>query len=250
MSVFNALVVGLFMLAAGIWVLLLLVTAPYGRHSRCGWGPKMADRMGWVVMEAPAPLVFAACFALGDFTRTVPEMVFFGLWQAHYLHRSFVYPFGPRGSNRGMPVVVVAAGFMFNAVNGYVNGRPVFTFSSGYPDAWMADVRFVGGLLLFVMGSVINRHSDRILRLLRQPGDTTYHVPHGGMYRWVSSPNYLGEIVEWIGWAVATWSLAGLAFAAWAAANLVPRARAHHLWYRERFADYPRERKALVPGVW
>jgi hypothetical protein len=33
----------------------------------------------------------------------------------------------------------------------------------------------------------------------------------------------------------------------WTAANLVPRAVAHHRWYRERFADYPAERKALVP---
>jgi 3-oxo-5-alpha-steroid 4-dehydrogenase 1 len=32
-------------------------------------------------------------------------------------------------------------------------------------------------------------------------------------------------------------------------ANLVPRARAHHRWYRERFPDYPARRKALVPGL-
>ena len=42
---------------------------------------------------------------------------------------------------------------------------------------------------------------------------------------------------------------AGLAFAAWTMANLVPRARAHHRWYRERFPDYPARRKALVPGL-
>jgi protein-S-isoprenylcysteine O-methyltransferase Ste14 len=70
------------------------------------------------------------------------------------------------------------------------------------------------------------------------------------MYRWISCPNYFGEIVEWIGWAIATWSLAGLAFALWTAANLAPRARSHHQWYRESFADYPQERKALVPRLW
>ena len=57
------------------------------------------------------------------------------------------------------------------------------------------------------------------------------------------------EIVEWLGWALLTWSPAGLAFAAWTMANLVPRARAHHRWYRERFPDYPARRKALVPGL-
>jgi protein-S-isoprenylcysteine O-methyltransferase Ste14 len=70
------------------------------------------------------------------------------------------------------------------------------------------------------------------------------------MYRWISCPNYFGEIVEWIGWAIATWSLAGLAFALWTAANLAPRAHSHHQWYRESFADYPQERKALVPRLW
>ena len=71
-----------------------------------------------------------------------------------------------------------------------------------------------------------------------------------GMFRVIRHPNYLGEIIEWIGWAIATWSLAGLAFAVWTAANLVPRARSHHQWYRESFADYPPDRKALVPRLW
>jgi protein-S-isoprenylcysteine O-methyltransferase Ste14 len=70
------------------------------------------------------------------------------------------------------------------------------------------------------------------------------------MYRWVSCPNYLGEIIEWLGWAIATWSLPGLAFAVWVAANLIPRARAHHAWYQEHFSEYPPGRKALLPHVW
>lgn len=86
-----------------------------------------------------------------------------------------------------------------------------------------------------------------ILRRLRRPGDTSYHIPFGGAYRWVSCPNYFGELVEWLGWAILTWSPAGLVFFFWSAANLVPRARTHHRWYREHFADYPRERRALIP---
>ena len=59
--------------------------------------------------------------------------------------------------------------------------------------------------------------------------------------------HYLGEIIEWTGWAIATWSPAGLAFALYTFANLAPRAITHHRWYRERFPDYPRDRKALLP---
>ncbi len=72
-------------------------------------------------------------------------------------------------------------------------------------------------------------------------------MPRGGLYAFISCPNYFGEIVEWTGWAIATWSVAGASFALWTAANLIPRARAHHRWYREQFADYPAERRAVLP---
>ena len=82
---------------------------------------------------------------------------------------------------------------------------------------------------------------------MQTPG--SYRIPRGGLFRWVSCPNYLGEIVEWCGWAIATWSPAGAMFAAWTIANLLPRALSNHRWCRARFPDYPSERKALIPGL-
>ena len=43
------------------------------------------------------------------------------------------------------------------------------------------------------------------------------------------------------------WSLAGLAFAVFTVANLLPRALATHRWYRAQFPDYPPQRRAVVP---
>lgn len=63
----------------------------------------------------------------------------------------------------------------------------------------------------------------------------------------MTSPQYLGELVAWVGFAMITWSLAGVFILAISAANLVPRALATHRWYQERFPNYPRGRKALVP---
>jgi protein-S-isoprenylcysteine O-methyltransferase Ste14 len=141
-------------------------------------------------------------------------------------------------------------GLFFNTVNAYLNGRYIFTFSSGYSNSWLLDTRFVVGVLLFVLGFIMNRQADNTLRQLRQPGESGYKIPYGDFYRWISCPNYFGEILIWVGWAVATWSLAGLAFAAWTAANLAPRARSNHAWYRKQFADYPASRKALIPKLW
>jgi 3-oxo-5-alpha-steroid 4-dehydrogenase 1 len=238
-----------FAAAIGIFVSLFFFNAPYGRHAKRSWGPLMGDRLGWILMECPSPLLFAACFLFGRKPGAI-EWIFFAIWEAHYLHRAFIYPFTIRGKEKRMSLAVAASGFVFNASNAYLNGRWLFFLSKPYAVAIAATPAFVLGLVLFAAGYAVNRHSDTVLRNLRKAGESGYSIPYGGFFRWVSSPNYLGEIVEWTGWALLTRSYAGLCFAAWTAANLVPRSRANHAWYRERFPDYPPERKALVPFVW
>jgi 3-oxo-5-alpha-steroid 4-dehydrogenase 1 len=249
-GLFDTFVVAWLLLAVIVFVALFFVTAPYGRHARRGFGPLLPASFGWLAMEAVSAAAFAACFAVGPFNRDPAAWVFFALWEIHYVHRAFIYPWMLHEDGRRMPLGVVAMAVVFNSVNGFINGRWLFGLSGAYGASWLADPRFVAGLVLFVAGFVINRRADETLRRLRAPGETTYGVPHGGLYRWISCPNYLGEIVEWLGWALATWSLPGLAFAVWTAANLAPRARANHRWYRSTFADYPAERRALVPRVW
>jgi 3-oxo-5-alpha-steroid 4-dehydrogenase 1 len=202
------------------------------------------------LMEAPAPLVFAACFAVGTAPRNLPIILFLILWELHYVHRAFVYPLTIRDGHKKIPIAVVLMAVGFNSGNAFVNGYYLFSLSGGYPQSWLNDPRFLIGTTLFLTGYAVNRWGDLQLRELRHPGETGYSIPYGGLFRWISCPNYLGEIVEWSGWALATWSLPGFAFAVWTFANLAPRARSHHAWYRANFAEYPRDRKALIPGIW
>jgi 3-oxo-5-alpha-steroid 4-dehydrogenase 1 len=246
---FDGLVVGWLALSVVTFAALFFVAAPYGRHRRGGWGPTVSNRLGWTVMEAPAVLVFTALFVMGQW-QDLPLLVLSMLWGAHYIHRALIYPLELRGRNKRMPIAVVGLALVFNAVNGFINGYYLFFLSGGYPTAWLWDPRFLIGLALFIAGFVINRQADLTLIRLRAPSESGYKIPYGGLYRWISCPNYLGEIVEWVGWAVATWSLPALAFAAWTIANLAPRAWAHHIWYHEHFPNYPPARKALLPGVW
>jgi len=104
-------------------------------------------------------------------------------------------------------------------------------------------------VLVFAAGYTINQQSDAILRKLRKPGESGYKIPHGSFYRWVSSPNYFGEIVEWIGFACAAWTVPAWVFAWFTATNLIPRAFSNHRWYREHFSDYPKNRRAIIPFV-
>jgi protein-S-isoprenylcysteine O-methyltransferase Ste14 len=145
-----------------------------------------------------------------------------------------------------MPVFIVASGFTFNILNAIVNAGWIGAVGH-YSTSWLGDPRFIVGVAVFLFGQAINHRADRVLRGLRAPGEQGYRIPRGGLYEWVSCPNYLGEIVEWAGWALATWSVPGLAFAVYTVANLGPRALSHHRWYRRQFADYPRDRKALIP---
>jgi 3-oxo-5-alpha-steroid 4-dehydrogenase 1 len=236
-----------FVLALVTFVALRFITAPYGRHGRAGWGPTVPARLGWLVMELPAPVLFAVLFAMGDNAGKLVPLLLLTMWQSHYLYRALVYSWLMRPGRR-MPVVLMLMAIGFNTLNAFINARWVSQIGD-YPTNWLADPRFLVGLVLFVTGLAVNINSDRTLRLLRAPGETGYRIPNGGAYRWVSCPNYLGEIVEWTGWALATWSPAGLAFAAYTAANLAPRAIDNHRWYRETFADYPTQRRALIPYV-
>lgn len=246
---YNGLLLSWLGLAAGVFLLLLFVTAPYGRNSRDGWGPVISARLGWVLMEAPSPIGMVVLFWIGSSAHRVSPIawIFLGIWMLHYLNRAFVFPFRMRNRGKTMPVLVAAMAVAFNLGNAYLNGRWLFDLGPVYPKSWLADPRFLGGVLLFGVGFVINQHSDWVLLHLRKPGESGYQIPRSGAFRFVSCPNYLGEILEWSGWALATWCLGGLAFAVWTAANLIPRAITHHRWYQEHFPDYPSERRAVLP---
>jgi 3-oxo-5-alpha-steroid 4-dehydrogenase 1 len=249
-TVFDGIIIAWLVLAAGVFIALFFVAAPYGRHIRRGWGLTLPNKLGWIIMESMSALLFALFFVLGDHRGTPTAWVFLLMWEAHYVHRAFIYPLTLKGEGKRIPLLIVSFGLFFNSVNAYLNGRWLFSLSGGYPDSWLRDPRFIAGAMLFIAGFMVNRHSDTVLRSLRKNGETGYAVPYGGFFRWVSSPNYLGELAIWTGWAIATWSLPGLTFAVWTAANLVPRARANHRWYKQTFPDYPAERHALIPGIW
>ena len=237
---------GLALLSA---ISLVFIDAPYGRHVRAGWGPSIPSRLGWVVMETPSLLIMGSLFVSGGRFDDVALWTFAGMWCAHYVHRSWIYPFRARITGKTMPLSIAAMAVLFNGVNATLNGDHLFHLAAVPGPEWLLDPRFGLGVAVFVLGMIINIHSDNLLLGLRKGTDGGYVIPRGGLFRWVSSPNYLGEMLEWIGFALATWSLAGLAFAVWTIANLLPRAISNHRWYRTQFPDYPPERRRLIPGI-
>ena len=235
-------------LAVLVFLILIFVKAPYGRHKTKGWGVEISAKKGWIIMESIPAVLLTVMLVLGH-NRDFVVLFFWVIWTAHYVNRAWAWPNRARLDQKLMPLSVVILAVIFNTINCLLNGIWLFDLSGGYELSWVRDPRFIFGGVIFFFGMILNIKSDDILFSLRDDGSTGYKIPRGGLFEKVSSPNYLGEIIEWIGFAIATWSLAGFTFAIWTFCNLAPRAFAHHRWYKEEFFDYPEDRKALIPFV-
>lgn len=197
--------------------------------------------------------------------------------------RSFIFAYLTRG--RPIPLHIVLYATIFCSLNGFLQGHHLLHCAPQSTHTWLtgprraagvygplvqsnlwfqpsnfsssSGFRFVplAGFLLFVLGMIINIHSDHILRNLRKPGEMTYRIPQGttannaqlprqwlpcppwylpslchlgGMFCFVSGANFFGEIVEWCGFALAAWSLPAFAFAFFTTCSIGPRACHHH----------------------
>lgn len=238
--------------ACVVAVVVTFITAPYGRHEGKGksFGFKLPTTLAWILMESPAVFLFFYWYVQGRNAAKLVPMVLCGLWMLHYVHRTLIYPFTlQHGPNEGIPFWVVLFGFIFNAANAFLNASFLSEYGEHLTSAWLLDPRFALGAVVFALGFAINKHSDYVLRELGKASKGEYVVPHGGAFKWVSMPNYFGEILTWIGFSIAAWSPAGLVFVLFTMANLVPRAVSNHRWYKEKFADYPPHRKAVFPYI-
>lgn len=236
-------------IALVLMVVQFFLTPGYGRHTTPRWGPTVSNRIGWVVMESVALL---SCWlgwwwSEAGFPSAGLEALALALWSVHYVHRAWIYPMRIRTRGKQMPLIIMLAAVSFNLINGGLIGASLGAGLGADPHG--LQVSSIAGFALFGVGAVINIRADNTLIALRQQREGGYFIPRGGLYEYVSCPNFLGEIMQWCGFAVLCWNLPAAAFAVWTAANLVPRALAHHKWYQREFKDYPQRRKALLPGL-
>jgi len=252
LQLFNGFLVFMVLLAVGVFAALMVRPAGYGQYISRRWGNSINNRAGWVIMEIPVVIVFLIYWLASERTFATTPLIFFLLFNLHYCQRTFVFPLLIRGNDQ-MPWRIVIFGMIFNTANAFMQGTWIFFLSPDeqYVPAWLTTPQFIIGVAIFLSGFAINLHSDHVIRNLRKPGDTAFHIPRGGMFRYVTSANYFGELTEWVGWAIMTWSWAGLVFAVWTFANLGPRAKTHHTWYLRKFGEeYPRDRKWMIPFVY
>lgn len=239
-------------IAVVVFVALHFFEAGYGYLFDRRYGPPVPNKVGWVVMESPVFVAMAVLWALSDRQWEAAPLVLFAMFQLHYFQRSFVFPLLMRGRSK-MPLGIVALGFVFNTLNALMQGGWIFYLSpEGYYADWFSRPFIYVGAAVFFAGMFINWQADYIIRHLRKEGDTRHYIPRGGMFRYVSSANYFGELVEWTGFAIASWSWAGVVFVLWTFANLAPRSASLYKRYEKEFGEEFTSlgRKRIIPFIY
>jgi len=250
-DLFYLLLVVMAIIAVIVFVSLYFVDAGYGLLINKKWGLQISNKLAWVLMESPVFIVMLILWITSPRRFELLPLLFFIFFELHYFRRSFVFPLMMKGKSK-MPVSIMSMGVIFNLINGYIQGEWLFHLApvEMYDSEWLLSPQFIAGTVIFFGGMFINWQSDSIVRNLRAPGDTNHYLPEKGMFRYVTSAGYLGEILEWTGFAILTWSWSGAVFAWWTFANLVPRANTIYHKYREMFGDKVGARKRVFPFLY
>ncbi|CAI2178981.1 849_t:CDS:1 [Funneliformis geosporum] len=214
----------------------------------------------------PSPLDDNDEFSIPSYNTT--QKILASLFLIHYFNRVFIYTY--RAPNvASIHLIILLSAIIFNVINGYSNGRWISVFGN-YTEERYKEPLFILGVLIFFIGMWINIEHDNILFNLRKENSSKtssneksiivddlgskrkkYYIPNGGLFNYVCCPNYLGEIIEWIGFAIACWySLPAILFAIMTPANLFPRAKNTFKWYKVTFKEYPKDRKVIIPFIW
>lgn len=252
-SAFNIYLWVMIGLAVVVFISLYFVNAGYGQFTSSKWGKAINNKLAWFLMEFPIFLAMIILWLCSPHRFDIVPMVFLLIFETHYFQRSLIFPWLMKGKSK-MSLAVMFMGISFNILNAMMQGYWIFfeSYNANYhvlglsytDTAWLWSPQFIIGLCIFIFGFIVNLRSDYIIRHLRKNDeDTKHYLPKGFMFNYVTSANYLGELTEWLGFAILTWSISGLVFFIWTFANLVPRANAIYKRYQAEFGEEMKQKK-------
>lgn len=173
-------------------------------------------------------------------------------WCFHYFKRILETFFVHRFSHSTSPISNVfrncAYYWTFGAYVAYYVNHPLYT-----P---VGDTQMKLGFAFGILCQVSNFYCHLILRSLRPAdGSGGYQIPKGFLFNIVTCANYTTEIYQWIGFNIATQTVAGYVFVVVAASIMTNWAFAKHRRLRKLFdgkdgrPKYPRRWVILPPFI-
>lgn len=212
----------------------------------------------WFIFEFPNILFSLYFMAKGNYNFNSVNFILFLMFLVHYIHRDLIYPLKISGIGRKVPLEITSSAFFFCIFNGYLQTKTLLN-DCKYEERIISNYHFYFGIFLYFLGMSINIKSDNILlgikrknlENLKKEGkkdeSNAYSLPSEFLFKYVYSPHYLGEIIEWAGFGIAGWNFNGFLFAFCTFNILLPRAIANRSYYKTKFKEFDGNRKALIP---
>lgn len=123
----------------------------------------------------------------------------------------------------------------------------VHYLSLGLPDPSI-DLKYIG-LIMFVVGIFGNFYHHNLLSKLRKDKDKGYKIPNGGLFNLVICPHYLFEIMIFVGLSFISQTPLAFACTFGDSMYLIARSYETRKWYVNKFEDFPKSIKCVIPYV-
>lgn len=228
------------------------------RRAATTTGPQIAWRTVFL-LEYLGPILFhvgavvfrpylykdAASHPLSDTQRLV-----FAMFVAHFVKRELETLFVHKFSASTMPARNIFKNcFFYWAFSGALCAYAVYSPTSLAATASDPVVDLVG-TVIFILSELANASVHLHLSSLRSRGGTERRIPSGLGFSLVTCPNYLFEILSWVGVIIASRDWSVLLFIAIGAAQMAAWAKGKEKAYRKEFGDkYKKKRYVMLPGL-
>ncbi|XP_076947821.1 steroid 5-alpha-reductase DET2-like [Bidens hawaiensis] len=205
---------------------------------------KISSKVGMLTLYTPSFLAGLASF----FVFPGGDLRFFLLKFAvtfHFFKRDLEVLFVHNYSGiMALGSTIIITLFYFSAAAGLII---VQYLSLGLPEP-LVDTKYIG-LILFILGILGNFYHHTLLSKLRKNNDKVYKIPKGGLFNLVICPHYLFEIIIFVGISLIGQTPLAFACTFGDSLYLIARSYATRKWYVNKFEDFPKEVKCVIPYV-
>ncbi|GAW13122.1 hypothetical protein ANO14919_025000 [Xylariales sp. No.14919] len=198
------------------------------------------------IVPAPAPAA-----ASGELTSV--QQAAFLMIMAHFVKRELEVLFVHKFSANTMPAAfIVRNSFFYWVFAGLLGALEIYAPFSPAAQAgeFLSSPLHAVGLALYVFGELCNANVHWYLSSLRKPGETARKIPTGLGFGLVTCPNYMFEIIAWIGVILVTRSPSLVVFITIGSYFMYIWGWGKEKAYRKQFGDkYKKKRSVILPGL-
>ncbi|PHH90603.1 hypothetical protein CDD83_3162 [Cordyceps sp. RAO-2017] len=221
-------------------------------------GPQVAWRTVFVVEYLGPILIHAGAVAArpwlfagaADAPMSPTQWLSFAMIVGHFVKRELETLFVHRFSASTMPAFnLVKNSAFYWALSGLLCACSIYGPRSRAAAARLPALDALGAAL-FLFGEAGNALVHLYLASLRSAGGTERRIPAGYGFSLVTSPNYMYEILSWLGVILVSRDWAVALFIAIGAAQMYVWACGKERAYRKEFGDkYKKKRYVILPGL-